>query len=144
MSSAAEAPQSGNGQLAAPSDPVVQYVVLRKDLWTDLKWPLGAVVAQACHASTAALWSSRDDEVTNIYCAAENIDHMHKVVLEVKGETQLQNLSTKLSEAGVHHKLWLEQPENYPTCLATKPYRKSEVAAHFKKFNLCKSALVAA
>jgi hypothetical protein len=32
---------------------------------------------------------------------------MHKVVLEVKGETQLMNLATKLGEAGVDFKLWL-------------------------------------
>jgi hypothetical protein len=64
-----------------------------------------------------------------------------QVVLETKGETQLKNLSLKLTEAGVKHKLWVEQPEDYATCLATKPYRKSEVAQHFKKFNLCKAAL---
>jgi hypothetical protein len=38
-------------------------------------------------------------------------------------------------------KVWIEQPEGYPTCLATKPYPKEEVAHHFKKLNLCKSAL---
>lgn len=32
-------------------DPLVQYVVLRKDLTVKLNWPLGAVVAQACHAA---------------------------------------------------------------------------------------------
>jgi len=44
-------------------------------------------------------------------------------------------------EAGVLHKLWVEQPENYPTCLATKPYRRSQASAHFKKLQLCKAAL---
>ena len=24
----------------------------------------------------------------------------------------------------IRHKLWIEQPENYPTCLALKPYPK--------------------
>ena len=64
-----------------------------------------------------------------------------QVVLEVKSETQLKNLSSKLEEAGVKHKLWIEQPENYPTCLATKPYRRSEVAQHFKKLQLCKAPI---
>ncbi len=59
----------------------------------------------------------------------------------MKGETQLRNLAAKLTEAGVKHKLWVEQPEAFPTCLATKPYRKSEIASHFKKLNLCKSVL---
>lgn len=30
---------------------LIQYVVLRQDLTKDLKWPMGAVVAQACHAA---------------------------------------------------------------------------------------------
>jgi hypothetical protein len=164
---------------------VVQYVILRKDLWTELKWPLGSVVAQACHASTAAMFTFFDDEVTAKYVAPGNVDSMHKVgrmgrnggadqeprsaaalgllrtgrarstradppsgaalraqvVLEVKGEAQLRTLSARLEEAGVLHKLWVEQPEDFPTCLATKPYHKSEVAQHFKKFQLCKAAL---
>lgn len=132
---------TSNSAPAPAQDPVVQYVILRKDLWTEQKWPLGSVVAQACHASSAAMWMHRDDEITMKYLADENLDHMHKVVLEVKGEAQLKNLSEKLTEAGVKHKLWVEQPENYPTCLATKPYHKSEIAQHFKKFQLCKAAL---
>jgi hypothetical protein len=63
------------------------------------------------------------------------------VVLEVKSDAQLRNLSSKLDDAGVKHKLWIEQPEDYPTCLATKPYRRSEVAHHFKKLQLCKAPI---
>lgn len=61
------------------AEDLVQYLVLRKDLWSSLKWPLGSIIAQACHASTAALWLSKDSPVTTAYCAAENLDHMHKV-----------------------------------------------------------------
>ncbi len=64
-----------------------------------------------------------------------------QVVLEVKGEAQLVALSKKLQDVGVQHKVWVEQPENYPVCLATKPYRKSEVGQHFRKLQLCKAAL---
>jgi Peptidyl-tRNA hydrolase PTH2 len=32
----------------------------------------------------------------------------------------------------------MEQPENFPTCLATKPYYKSQVASFFKKLKLFK------
>jgi len=34
---------------------VVQYLVVRGDLLASLGWPLGAVMAQACHAATAAI-----------------------------------------------------------------------------------------
>ena len=63
---------------------------------------------------------------------------MPQVVLEVKGEAQLTKLAQDLEEAGVRHKLWVEQPENFPTCLATAPYRKDDVQQHFRKFKLCK------
>lgn len=63
---------------------------------------------------------------------------VEQVTLEVKGEAQILNLSEKLKTAGIAHKLWIEQPENFPTCLATKPYPKSFVSSYFKKLKLCK------
>jgi hypothetical protein len=60
------------------------------------------------------------------------------VVLEVKNEAELRALSAKLFDAGLPHKLWVEQPENYATCLATWPCVKSKAAPHLKKLKLCK------
>ena len=120
-----------------PHDPLVQYIVLRKDLWASDGWPLGSIVAQACHASTAAMYLNRDDQATIAYQA--DVDAMHKVVLEVKDEAALRALSMKLDEAQVLHKCWIEQPENYATSLATKPDLKSKLAPHFKKLSLSKS-----
>ncbi|XP_022996792.1 putative peptidyl-tRNA hydrolase PTRHD1 [Cucurbita maxima] len=118
------------------ADVLIQYVVLRRDLIDS--WPLGSVVTQGCHASVSAIWLNKDDPQTSEYCSPHNIDSMHKVTLEVKGETQIVNLSEKLKENSIAHKLWIEQPENIPTCLATKPYPKSVVSAFFKKLKLCK------
>ena len=56
-------------------DFLVQYIVLRKDL----NWPLGALIAQTCHASTAAMHLFSNDELTQSYF--NNLDNMHKVVL---------------------------------------------------------------
>ncbi|KAK6137157.1 hypothetical protein DH2020_029102 [Rehmannia glutinosa] len=147
------------GTESAAADILVQYVVLRRDLIDT--WPLGSVVTQGCHASVAAIWLHKDDPDTLQYCSASNLDSMHKarervlsgtvvtppvflgnllysVTLEVKGETQMLNLSDKLKVGGIAHKLWIEQPENIPTCLATKPYPKSLVSSFFKKLKLCK------
>ncbi|CAN6448826.1 unnamed protein product [Victoria cruziana] len=140
--------RSGDGDLLAQNDGekgkgkegedevVIQYVVMRRDLIDT--WPLGSVVTQGCHASVSAIWLHKDDEHTAKYCAPTNLDSMHKVTLEVKGEVQLLNLSEKLKAGGIAHKLWIEQPENFPTCLATKPYPKSTVSPFFKKLKLCK------
>uniref|UniRef100_A0A6N2KM11 peptidyl-tRNA hydrolase n=1 Tax=Salix viminalis TaxID=40686 RepID=A0A6N2KM11_SALVM len=113
-----------------------QRIQTRRDLIDT--WPMGSVVTQGCHASVSSIWSHKEDPHTLQYCSPENIDSMHKVTLEVKGEPQILNLSEKLKAGGIAHKLWIEQPENIPTCLATKPYPKSVVALYFKKLKLCK------
>ena len=62
------------------SNPIVQYIVLRGDLMSTLKWPIGALVAQACHACSAVVHSFHDDSVIQEYLG--DLDNMHKVVLE--------------------------------------------------------------
>lgn len=118
------------------SSAVVQYIVVRKDLITDLQWPFGAVVAQACHAVTAVTHLFYDDPDTQKYL--QDLDNMHKVVLEAKHGEELISLKDKLVENNIKHKLWIEQPENIPTCLVCKPYHKDEVQSYFKKFKLFK------
>lgn len=121
---------------AEPADPIFQYVVLRRDLQEKVGWPLGSLVAQGCHASVAAIAQHLDDADVRAYIAADALAGMHKAVLEVKGEAQLLNLAQKLTDAGVAHVLWVEQPEAIPTALASKPARKSLLAPHFKKCQL--------
>lgn len=48
-------------------------------------------------------------------------------------------LSETLSSKGIDHKLWIEQPENIPTCIATRPYVKENIQENFKKFKLYKA-----
>ncbi|XP_022103604.1 putative peptidyl-tRNA hydrolase PTRHD1 [Acanthaster planci] len=114
----------------------VQYVVVRRDLLHVLKWPTGAVIAQACHACTAVLHQFRDDE--NVHLYTSQLESMHKVVLEAQNEDSLRTLSTELTASHIDHTLWIEQPENIATCIAAKPYPKEQVQKHFKKFKLFK------
>lgn len=61
---------------------LVQYLVLRKDLsQAPFSWPTGALVAQACHAATAALHLHREHPHTVAYL--RELGRMRKVVLEV-------------------------------------------------------------
>ena len=76
---ASAAPETAASAAPNTEDVVLQYIILRRDLWTELGWPLGSVVAQGCHAATSALWLSRDSPVTQQYCSPERLDHMHKV-----------------------------------------------------------------
>lgn len=63
---------------------LVQYIVVRSDLVHELSWPLGAVIAQACHAATAAVHLHYGDPDTQRYLS--ELDSMHKVVLGVRLE----------------------------------------------------------
>ncbi|CAK1579498.1 unnamed protein product [Parnassius mnemosyne] len=118
---------------------VVQYILLRSDLLKDLGWSIGALVAQACHASSAVLHIFKDDEYTVQYM--NDLDNMHKVVLEIPNEESLRKIAEKLKENSIDYKLWIEQPENIPTCLALKPYPKEEVKKFVSKFKLFKTTL---
>lgn len=115
---------------------LIQYVAIRGDLLRTMGWPVGAIVAQACHACTAVTHLFYNDACTQTYLA--DLDAMHKVILEVPDEASLNDLSSRLSNGNIHHKLWIEQPENIPTCLAIKPYPKKEVQSYFKKYKLLK------
>eukprot|EP00793_Prasinoderma_coloniale_P005687 PRCOL_00004161-RA len=117
-------------------DPIVQYVVIRRDL-ADAEgtpWPLGAVVAQGAHASVAAVAQGLDagDEATNEYVSAEALGSMTKYVLGIDDEPALRKLSEKLHAKGIKHHLWVEQPEDVATALAAWPGRRSAVQKPFK------------
>ncbi|CAI0417520.1 unnamed protein product [Linum tenue] len=71
---------------------------------------MGRVVTQGCQVVVAAIRSHRNDAHTVRYWGPEKIDSMHKVTLEVEGETQMLNLAEKLKGGGIVHKLWIEQP----------------------------------
>lgn len=58
---------------------LVQYILVRGDLART--WPLGAIMAQACHACSAVIYQYRDDE--NVKTYTEKLDEMHKCILEV-------------------------------------------------------------
>lgn len=60
---------------------LVQYVIVSGDIVRKLNWPIGAVIAQCCHATTAVGHLNQDDPDTKAYF--NNLDNMHKVVLEV-------------------------------------------------------------
>ncbi|KIS71463.1 uncharacterized protein UMAG_01357 [Mycosarcoma maydis] len=117
-----------------------------------LGWPKGPWMAQSAHAAISAIQVSLSSSLTQAYISPSNLASMHKVVLQTaasgKSKMTLRELSQKLTEARkayqeayaakpsaqqIHegdenefpmHYLWVEQPENVPTCLAIAPNRK--------------------
>ncbi|NWU52581.1 PTRD1 hydrolase, partial [Dromas ardeola] len=113
---------------------LVQYVVLRGDLARS--WPLGAAVAQGCHAALAAAHTHRQHPDTSAYLELGGA--MRTVVLEAPDEAALTALADTLKQHSIDHQVWTEQPENVATCLALRPYPKDQVHQHLKKFKLLK------
>lgn len=65
--------------MAGGEDPLIQYIIVREDLWKEQGWSLGSVMAQGCHAAVAAVWESKGAATTGAYCSPANIDSMRKV-----------------------------------------------------------------
>nr|CAD7264412.1 unnamed protein product [Timema shepardi]CAD7575066.1 unnamed protein product [Timema californicum] len=118
----------------AMSRQLVQYVVVRKDLVKVLGWSIGAVIAQACHACTAVIHMFYQEPCTQEYL--QDLDNMHKIILEVPDESSLLKLQSQLKASEISHKLWIEQPENIPTCFVLKPYPKQDVQQYFQGLKL--------
>ncbi|XP_026571737.1 putative peptidyl-tRNA hydrolase PTRHD1 [Pseudonaja textilis] len=122
---------------AAVRRSLVQYVVLRGDLLREpFSWPLGASVAQACHAALAVVHAYYEHPDTVDYLAQDG--SMRTVVLEAPDECALSTLAERLQQNGIDHKVWIEQPENIATCIALRPYQKEHVHHHLKNFKLLK------
>ena len=117
--------------MASSGKALVQYIILRGDL----KWSKGALVAQACHACSAVIHNTYNSEETRNYLS--DLDNMHKVILKCDDRQSLTDLAENLTDNGIQHKLWIEQPENIETCLAIQPIVKERVfefVQHFKLF----------
>lgn len=116
---------------------IAQLIFLRRDLG----WPAGAMAAQCAHASVAAITEAlaANDEKTREYVAPENLPHMTKMVFGVDNAAQLEEVQrawnkmcvddlkaakktpVPSSAGALKSYLWLEQPENTPSALATWP-----------------------
>lgn len=58
--------------------------------------------------------------------------------MQAPNEESLKSLDKLLTENNIEHKIWIEQPENIPTCIALKPCRKDRVFLYVKKLKLYK------
>ena len=109
---------------------ILQYVVIRKDILPSKKtshaFSMGACMAQACHAATAAIVKSFSTNETEQYLSA--LGNMTVCVLGVDDADELVALSKRLEDSNVPFHLWIEKPELIPTALATAPVNKADVS----------------
>ncbi|WWC69880.1 uncharacterized protein I206_103823 [Kwoniella pini CBS 10737] len=117
-------------EVAPPkSTGLVMQIIIRRDLLTVHKWPIGPLLAQSAHASTAVLHKYKDHPDVQKYLEGEDgrgWEGMRKVVLEVQDENALRSVISKIDEMSntIPYHLWIEQPENIPTALALIPNKR--------------------
>lgn len=114
---------------------LIQYLIVRRDLIEKFKWNIGSIIAQACHASLAVIYEHINEKNTNDYL--RDSLNMRKVVLQVNNQEELNDIHKKLTDSLIGCFLWIEQPENIPTAIATVPSLKDDVfktIGHLKLF----------
>uniref|UniRef100_A0A7S4KYL5 peptidyl-tRNA hydrolase n=1 Tax=Paramoeba aestuarina TaxID=180227 RepID=A0A7S4KYL5_9EUKA len=141
------------GEFKHQENPLVQYIVVRKDLLKKpFSWSNGAIVSNSCHASLAVIaenWSHenvqlylknhiRDADTTILEGGEPNssLFQMYKVVLAAQNEEELLKTQETLNKENINHHLWVEQPEGIPTALAVMPYRREFIAPFLKSLRL--------
>ncbi|KAI8821664.1 peptidyl-tRNA hydrolase II domain-containing protein [Fimicolochytrium jonesii] len=126
-----EPASASNATTTADGEPLTMYLFVRKDLESDLNWPSGSVITQACHASMAVMHKNSRDPAVLEYL--NDLERMHKVTFAARDPAHLTKIRTALTtHSKVFHE-WIEQPEGIPTCIATMPYRRSEMREVMKR-----------
>ena len=99
----------------------IQYVLIITD--NVAGWPLGAIVAQGCHAVTACMAKFRELPEYQEYIADENIGQMRKALLACP-LAKWSEIKSRLVTEKVNFIEWYEQPENVLTSVALVPGSK--------------------
>ncbi|KAI0333011.1 peptidyl-tRNA hydrolase II [Cubamyces sp. BRFM 1775] len=115
---------ASSAQTPAQQQPLVMQIIVRRDLLNAEGWGVGPLMAQVAHATSAVLHETRDRPDTQAYLG--DLMNMRKVVMQTNDQASIERLAGLLSQmdSPVPHHLWIEQPENVPTCLALAPNRR--------------------
>jgi peptidyl-tRNA hydrolase len=100
---------------------LIQYILVISD--NVVGWPMGAIVAQGCHAVTACVAKYGSLEIFKDYTAASNIQNMRKAVLSCTLDKWMQ-IKTMMINGQIEFIEWYEQPENVLTAVAVVPGSK--------------------
>lgn len=73
-----------------------------------------------------------------INISRNNLIYHNTFIFQIDDDICLLSLGETLTANNIKYKLWIEQPENIPTCIALKAYEKETVQGFLKKFKLFK------
>lgn len=105
---------------------IKQFLFLRKDL---PNYNTGALLAQACHASVAAIHTFRSHPDTVKYL--ENISDLTTVIYEIC-EKDIEKIKELLTDLSIDFYIWVENYE-IVTCIGTRPI-ETKSFTEFERF----------
>ncbi|CAJ1350943.1 unnamed protein product [Effrenium voratum] len=82
-----------------------------------------------------AAWEAREDAEAEAYFHQGAGGTMVKSTMGAKSQVELEDVTKRLAEAGIPYKLWVEQPEDVPVCVATWPRPRSRLRKVLKKLS---------
>lgn len=114
-----------------------QYIIVRKDICLDIK-NLPKMMGQVAHAAIESYSISKTENIYKWECNSKA-----KIILSVKGETQLKNLSEKLHLSNIPHVNIIDEGrtvflEPTFTCIGISIIDSNELINIVKKLQLLK------
>lgn len=105
---------------------VKQFLFLRKDLPS---YRIGALLAQACHASVAAIHTFRNHPDTAKYL--DKTSDLTTVIYEIC-EKDIEKIKESLTDLSIEFYIWVENHE-IVTCIGTRPI-ETKSFTEFERF----------
>ena len=115
---------------------IVQYIIVRNDAYRNQERSFNSILQHTSSASAAVIHKHYHHKYTRDYL--KDLDNMRKKVFQVNDEKELFELENKLVSNEIDYRMWIKQPGNYATCIATRPYPITEISSHFKNVKLYK------
>lgn len=95
-------------------DPLVMYVIVRRDLITELDWPMGSIITQGIHAAVGAVWRNREESNTLEYCGQDGgVENASNIGSEAMALEQVKNF-LKSSIVYTFRSTWNSEPYFIP------------------------------
>ena len=115
---------------------IVQYIIVRNDVYRNQERSFNQILQHTSSAAAAVIHKYYHHKNTRDYL--KDLDGMRKKVFQVHDEKELFALENNLVSNEIDYKMWIKQPGNFATCIATRPYPISEISEHFKTVKLYK------
>ena len=138
VTSEQEAPENGEVERKGEEEKevIVQYIIVRNDVYRNQERSFNTILQHTSSAATSMIHKHYHHKYTRDYL--KDGDDMRKKIFQVKDEKELSDLSNTLTLNNIDFKVWIKQPGNYATCIATRPYPVTDMSQHFKNVKIYK------